>query len=57
MEWESYSSIYSSSEAEVFEAGTILPKMGPSGSTLVENLPGGSLTTGGLANSQQVPKS
>lgn len=27
-EWESYSSIYSSSEAEVFEGGTILPKSG-----------------------------
>lgn len=26
MEWESYSSIYSSSEAEVFGAGTVLPK-------------------------------
>lgn len=47
MEWESCS-IYSSSEAEVFGAGTVLPK---SDSTSVENLPRASLTTRGLANS------
>lgn len=51
MEWENYSSIYSSSEAEVFGAGTILPTSVTLWFYICREPPRWCLTTRGLANS------